>query len=913
MDRCPKGVQTAQETEVNLTWKLEIDAACFVVGLLLAVSLRFCCTALDDTKRRRGSAATQPLLPGDGGSGSAPSMPLIGNQEPEPPPDEPTPRNGDAKDMEKSLGWLQRLRVAVSQAAKDENVTFSNYFRYLVVCCCTFMILFLTSLVVQIILDDSVDRVDENEQSESDDFLAKIFMHRPMQGGLKMKVTLVQVIVNGIQFLVATVILDKWCESPEVEEDVRRTMWVHGLPVKDQRLNPFVAAPFQLTSDDLQRVGTDLAAAFNEELQKKQGGITTHDEGVWAVDEWDAYLPRGTQCKSEPKYCVGNEIGAKGLYMANEQSPAIFVKKVAAASRIARVWVTPVVDQWRSIADKLQHTIDKQQAYDEWALRYYRNRPTDACWRRLYERWGKKYEKKVHRLKAELFRLRLKPSRMCGSAFVMFRNSNDLQLLMGEPPRWWDCGKWMCLWNTLKFGHVPFTSVTLEYEPAPHPGDIIWDNMHLPRWRSELLFWFFTFLLAVVMLVIVTPLNVPQVIQALEQLIFGGEPVHDTGTSSGSNTFANHFSSLLLLLINRTLLPFPIQWIAIAGRFRRRSDEEIRQMHLNFLLLIVNTWIAPLVGVVFLQQVPGALSTLSIPCIAFAALAPKRLFVGYLIDATFLTNLYGVLCGSIFGLLSWMTSKVMAIDVLTRKKPAPPVYSFGYYYAWTLSLVALSLFISATVPNALLVVAICFCIKTIVDWVNLRRNVYETLTTQEGVFITIVVFYMRLILCAWWVSIGVGLGAFCQYQGCSEEVERWLFPACVALIVFAGLVLFLSFFKMWYARSMRRFIPGRLQKVEATNDKENDISDADVSTSHQNDVSVSNQAYVSTCKDAELEWDARPALRSPDVEALLDEVRRNGERRRPQLAAAAEQCLMSGQKMDIEHIMRLNRGVSCRV
>jgi len=479
----------------------------------------------------------------------------------------------------------------------------------------------------------------------------------------------------------------------------------------------------------------------------------------------------------------------------------------------------------------------------------------------------------------------------------MFRNSNDCKLLMGDPPRWWECGRWMCLWNTLKFGHVPFTSVTLEYEPAPYPGDIIWDNMHLPRWRSELLFWFFTLLLAVVMLAIVTPLNVPQVIQALEQLIFDGEPADDTG--SDNNTFANHFASLVLLLINRTLLPFPIQWIAMAGRFRRRTEEEIRQMHLNFWLLIVNTWIAPLVGVVFLQQVPGALSSLSIPCVAFAALTPKRLFVGYLIDATFLTNLYGVLCGSIFDILSWMTSKVMAIDVPNRNHPMPPVYSFGYYYAWTLSLVALSLFISATVPNALLLVAICFCIKTIVDWVNLRHKVYETLTTQEGVFITIVVFYMRLILCVWWVSIGVGLGAFCQYQGCNEEVQRWLLPACVALVVFACLVLLLSFFKMWYARSMRRFIPGRLQKVEAAHNRESDIDDASVSSR--------------TDHEQKLQWDARPAFQCPEVEALLDEVPRNWERRRPQFAAEAKQCLMSGQKMDIQHMMGLRRGVSLRL
>jgi len=671
---------------------------------------------------------------------------------------------------------------------------------------------------------------------------------------------------------------------------VRRTMWVHGLPVKDQRLNPFVVRPFQLTSDDLRRVGTDLAAAFNEELHK-QGGVATSDEGVWVSDEWDAYLPRGTQCMS-PMYCVGDEIGAKGIYKENDQSPAIFVKKKAAASRIARVWVTPVVDKWRSIAEKLEQTIHEQQAYDEWALRHYSNRPADAGLQRLYTRWSEQCQQKIQRLEAELLKLRLNRFRMCGSAFVMFRNAKDCELLLGKPPRWWDCGTWMCSWRPLKFGHVPFTSVTLEYEPAPHPGDIIWDNMHLPRWRSELLFWFSTLMLVVIMLVIVTPINVPQVIGGLEKLIFGSEPKE--GSNSDRSSFANHFSSLLLLLINRTLLPYPIQWIAMAGRFRRRTEEEIRQMHLNFWLLIVNTWIAPLVGVVFLQQVPDKMSNLSIPCIAERALAPKRLFVGYLLDATFLTNLFGILCGALFDFLSWIASKVMATDALDRRKDTPPLYSFGYYYAWTLSLVTLSLCISTTVPNSLLIVAVCFCIKTIVDWVNLRLNVYKTLTTQEGVFITIVVFYMRLILCVWWASVGVGLGAFCKIQGkqgCNEEVQQWLFPACATLIVLACVVLLSSLSRMWYAQSLRRFIPGRLQKAEATNEEDMDMDCNELPTPEHNEQEKQPKP---------LDWDASPAFQSPQVEEVLDEVRR-----RPHMAAVALQCLKSGRPL------RPKRSASC--
>merc|ERR1719362_189270 len=490
-----------------------------------------------------------------------------------------------------------------------------------------------------------------------------------MKGERMAKAMLVSVFLNGIFLLISTIILERWCEEPEVDEDVRRTIWVHGMPVKDQRLNPVVAQPFKLTSDELQRVGTDLAAAFNEELSK-QGGIETNDNGVWVVDEWDARLPRGAKCQPSEGLFVGKEIGAKGIYSANDGT-AIFVKKVAAASCIDHVWVTPVVDKWRS----------------------------------FYKRLGDKCDRKVQRLESELLMLRLKKLRMCGNAFVRFREPKYCTLLMGKPPRWWDCSKWMCWWKTLKFGHVPFTSVTLEYEPAPHPEDIVWANMHLPRWRNELPFWFFALILAAVTLMVVTPINVPQSVRVLRNLLLRGEP--GGGAAYGiQNKIHDQFASLLLLFINRALLPYPIHWIVIACRFRRTSEAELRRMHLNFWLLIIHALIAPLVGVAFLQHIPFDVATWSIRCIALhALLVPKRLFLSYLFDVTFLTNLYGVLCRHLFRCASQITRKVMATHTLEQRKcHAPPrLFPFGYEYAWTLSLITVGLCVSASVPSALMI------------------------------------------------------------------------------------------------------------------------------------------------------------------------------------------------------------------
>jgi len=836
--------------------KLEIDFCCFAAGVLVATARplwRLAGRIRDLGPAACWSSRQEPLLHG----------------------------------ARSRFSLMTSLHKWYQMQMDDKSTAFKNYFWYLATCCCTMLLLFAVSqALAYCFLGPRTLRArseaDNDPMADSLLWPGSLFANLCSVGEDAFGWTFATVFVNGFVFLAATVLLERWCEQPTVSEDLRRAIWVHGLPVKDQRLNPFVRERFRLTVDELQRVGTDLATAINDELLKNRG-IQCADDGEWVVDEWDSRYPRGMRCNPSRDWSVGKDVGAKGIYIPENPREAVFVRKVPAASRVDRVWVTPAVESWRSVSDKLEETMRQQQGYREMTLRYYGVSHWDTAWRAWYQLWSEAYANRVRSLEAKLLKIRLRKMHMCGSAFVLFRKPEDCEKFLGNAPKWWDCGRWMCWFNNLKFGHVPFTSVTLEYEPAPHPDDINWENMDTPRWLSELLFALLTLALIVAMLVIVTPINIPKYLRFL--------PYGDKVTA--------HFASLLLLFINRTLLPFPIEWIALAGRFRRKTEGELRQLHLNFWLLIMNTGLVPLLGVRILQQLPSTMSN-GLPAfvrqVSTSLLTyPKRLFIGYLLDVTFLTNLYQVLAGSIFGLCGRLQERLMATRALERGKAAPPLYAFGYYYAWTLSIVALALVMSAEVPSMLLLATLCFAIRVVVDWCNLQARVYEIGPEHEGVFITAVVLYLRLILSGWWLFTGLGFQMLCP-DG-SAECPLWIQPLACTLVVLAALVLVLSACRASYVIALRRFLPGRLSRRQAPITKGDGPCTPEVlqapwvepapgpvprmmswyvEPAWGSEHSARCCASASSCLEGpgtKLQWDATPAFRSTHVEDIIEYVR----------------------------------------
>jgi len=240
-----------------------------------------------------------------------------------------------------------------------------------------------------------------------------------------------------------------------------------------------------------------------------------------------------------------------------------------------------------------------------------------------------------------------------------------------------------------------------------------------------------------------------------------------------------------------------------------------------------------------------------------------------LFDVTFLTNLYQVICSVLFEVLRFLQRTLTASlppgqkeptvmvpegpvgpaapegpapavptvlvarasehggqreserkELASKSKPGGPEYSFGYYYAWTLSILAVALVTSAEVPWNLFVAGLCFFTKTVVDGCNVHNEVYSIGPEHEGVYVAWTIFYLRLCLSGWWLTMSVGLWQLCKHPDVASACPLWIQPCCDALRWLAIAVILASTFRFSYATSRRRFFPGRKEHKEASPNSE---------------------------------------------------------------------------------------------
>jgi len=855
--------------------KLSVDVLLLGLGLLMVLCrLSLQCGSTGRGARTSGAwhrAFTAHILRADGSR----RMPLLNRK----------------TIVEPVESWWQ------SKMAKEPTV-FKNYMRCLRITFFTFLCLF----VIGYSLDPSTTA--HTSWGLSMMFQRGKFYHQLMEGNSSgLLYLLVAVFLKGLVLLASTVLLEQRCEQSAVSDEVCSTIWVHGLPVKDQRMSLFLRETFALTSDELKRVGTDLATVVDEQMGKGRGpeqplGAQGAEEGEWVVDEWDAQLhPRGTTC--DPKeysghWFVGDFIGAKGIYYKpSDKRAAVFVRKVAAqeASRVARVWVTPNVKKWRTISHELDQAIRCQEAYDEWKLRYETSRGT-SCWNVVWHSWyswrSDACKLWIQQLEVRLLRTRLRNMHLNGCAFVQFRTPKDASRFLGKPPERWDCLRWWCWYKSFKFGHIPFSSVTLEYEPAPHPNDIIWDNMDTPRWIGWLSFHFLALMVYVAMLLIVISINLPT---AFTWLMAKGD-------------MYDRQSPLLLLLVNSTILPNLVQCITSAGRFWRRADEERRRFTLNFWLILWSLVLVLLLHGSRLQHWPGMfLDGSFLQCMLWDLhLDPGELSLGYLVDVTFLTNAYQVLAILRFKLLGQLRARLMTARALDNGKVGPPCFPFSFHYAWILSVLALSLWTSNEVPGILLIAACYVLLKACVDWCNLHYRVYEVRPQHDDrAFMNQVVFSLRIVASVWWLTTGTAIWQLCgQDRDHEERCPSWASAAGRLLAVLSLVVLVASLLQRAYADNIRRFIQGRLQ--EEPQREEEDLS-ASQGSGDLFYAATSMRSLSSSVDEERPDWDARPHFGSKDVEEIIASIRM-----RPSLEGPVFQGLREGKT--VQEVLRQVRG--CR-
>jgi len=489
-------------------------------------------------------------------------------------------------------------------------------------------------------------------------------------------------------------------------------------------------------------------------------------------------------------------LGDKGLYLDGKTKEIIFIKKGVdlkvvdpKASRIQRVQVVPVVD-------KLYNTSMKRRTAEELVEVYggLRDKAVGVV-RKWYNFRRERQKKKFEQLVYKELRLILGKKCLSGSAFVTLRDQRDCGMFLHKAPQCSELLRWIRSDSVFSFGRPPFAAVTLRCQRAPLPTDVNWQNLHMSRWACKLrvlLFGSFGFLVMVALSFYAVNFkyivehsndverhwakkagNLPWLLRSVLPFVLQWD-VHRSHLLDSMTTW---LPPQLLLVINSVVLPYIIYFIALAERSKRKSEEEIRQMSLNFWFLVLISLILPFLGVSnpsiidAWRKVKIDLSFIDLSkFLAFNLIEhPGTFVVKYIISVVCVGNAMQLLKVPLYKLFQqvWKSLVVMSYtDLKEWMKPLP--FPWGFWYAFMLGNVAISISMSVFVPSTLPIAALFFAVRHQIDAYNLQWN-FDLGPDGAGTLAAHAVHLFRIIFCVWFGLMGAFFVGICSVVGQQGE------------------------------------------------------------------------------------------------------------------------------------------------
>lgn len=355
--------------------------------------------------------------------------------------------------------------------------------------------------------------------------------------------------------------------------------------------------------------------------------------------------------------------------------------------------------------------------------------------------------------------------RLAGHAFaIMSREAYAAALLTTREPL---CGL-TCLrclpsyvrwrkYTLFKFGVPPWSAVTLHCRKPPPPSDIIWKNLHY-HWHGTLLrrlglqlllFLFSVSLVAPVSLAS----NVYMVILALHDFNMRSSPVQlppEFWQLLGQ--VVDNLPSYFLLLVNSVVLPLLIQLVFDFSRPHLRSKSEAHQFSSNLFYLLVNSFLVPLLGFLTTKQplweqffhyfsqlqtehTGDALSAVG----ALSRQAPSLLMLKYTANAALVTSACQLI----------QVGKGVGRRCLCMPDEPWP-FAWGYWYAWSMCVMIVSLVMGVVMPTQVLLAVLFFGLMRWVHKANLERGVFDiTFDMDREAEILIVCWMLKAVSLFW--------------------------------------------------------------------------------------------------------------------------------------------------------------------
>jgi hypothetical protein len=609
--------------------------------------------------------------------------------------------------------------------------------------------------------------------------------------------------IDGCIVIAFTELFKQLIDVPETDmskDRLRRTVWMQGLPTHDSmrwwkrfRLNPLEVVRVR---HDLMEALTDVlhvppqssAAVSNARIpQAAEGGIgcappATPPPLDLQKTSWRCHIDGGN-----PYYVNLTTAAVQWELPAELSTWSHPVDSLV----IEEIQVALVIDDWSTVHTELQRAKEYLEAYeaksekanceivDDQRPLVLRLMLWPAIW--WYERRIAWLRPLIDTLAQDLDALREEKKALSGSAFITFKLPRHRDQLLqeeeGHPVTSWI---WKSSHSYFSFGRPPFASVTLSCERAPHPSDIIWQNLHITWWQRSLVFWSLASLLLFVMVVLVTVVRISELVMPIMHIVrkelhalehnyiwqhfVPSSPKTLVETLNHDNllwkSLLEQIPTLILLFINSVMVPALITAITYCERAAKLSDAEISRMMVNFFFLFTNTVIVPFCGVAslsellekFFKALQEQASSEPLRKLIFAS--PGVFALKYLMSATFISSINQLLQVPQIT-VRWFQMNFLAVTNRDKKKFQEPwPFYWGYWYAWTLSIFALGLIMSVACPSTLPIAALFFFVKYWVDKYNLNNSVYACGTDVEGGLAIRVVYYLRFVVAFWWFAMG---------------------------------------------------------------------------------------------------------------------------------------------------------------
>mmetsp|Transcript_83472 Transcript_83472/g.260658 ORF Transcript_83472/g.260658 Transcript_83472/m.260658 type:complete len:872 (+) Transcript_83472:101-2716(+) len=375
-------------------------------------------------------------------------------------------------------------------------------------------------------------------------------------------------------------------------------------------------------------------------------------------------------------------------------------------------------------------------------------------------------------------------SRLAGHAFATLSREAyvSAMLMRATPMCGLDCLKWLpsyVHWRShtlLKFGIPPWSAVTLRCQRAPPPSDIIWENLHVRYgWLGCGLL---QLLLFAFVLVFVAPVSLANSIYTVVDSLHKGKVIGQMlpeGVWAMLEHVVLQLPSYWLLLMDSIIVPYAIEFISQAERPHLNSRSEYSQFCMNLRFLLLNALAVPMLGFLatdrsILEQAVAHYSSAleggtlkdALSSIALRGMQiPDMFMLKYLLNAALVSTGFQLI----------QVRNIFLRCICMGELPWP--FAWGYWYAWSMSILFTALSLSLLMPAVLPVAMISFLLMYWVHREHLARGIFSVPFELDRQFEVGIVCRMVQAVSLLWLLTAVGLYTR-PLGGADEAVDLWV-------------------------------------------------------------------------------------------------------------------------------------------